>query len=768
MLRGLLALAAVVALLGGGAVAWLLGTQDGLDWVVARARSAAPALRIEDARGRLLGPIQVARVAWEPSVQVEALSGRVSLLNALTGTLRIDGLRAQAIRLRLRDEGGPPPDLALPLRVVLADAEIGALRIERAGAAPIELSALRFNYTAGPAGHRLHNAAASTPWGRVALDATMDAAAPYEIEASGTLERREAQVRARAVLHPLAEVKLQKLEAGAPDVDLAALDARLPRTRLDILVRGAGTADALLAGTLTATNKDPGPLDAGRLPARSLDARFALREGVLDLPALDVQAAGGRLAGSARVHGTDRVEASAKLQAINLAAVRSSLRRTALAGSLSVAWTPARLEARGILEEKGMRVAGEVAQSGAQIKATLGFTGIDPAQIGEYPAGSLSGSAIVSGRLAAPRRLDARWSIGRSTLRDAPFASRGRARIEDDRVRGVDASLRWDQNRLTATGGFGAGGERLAWTLVAPAPPIDGFAGRVEARGSATGTLAAPRLAFEAKASPAQIAGRVRLRELVVQGEGTLAAHRLDASATGTDYRVAASAEGGWRDGAWNGRVLSLSNRGRYPAELLGPVALSASAQRVEAGALRATLGEGRVAVERLAWSPGRIESAGEFAGLPAAWLVAAAGLGEALRATLLLDGAWEIASSPVLDGTLSVRRAAGDLTLLKPDAARARPGQRRARGDPGGESRRRAPHRRLEVRRDQRARPGRRHRARCRAARRSRAAARRPPRARAGVAARGALRRARLRTPGGARHARRARARRPRCGRSA
>jgi translocation and assembly module TamB len=197
---------------------------------------------------------------------------------------------------------------------------------------------------------------------------------------------------------------------------------------------------------------------------------------------------------------------------------------------------------------------------------------------------------------------------------------------------------------------------------------VDGFAGGITARGTATGTLAAPRLEFEAASSPAEIAGRIRLRALSVRGSGTLDAHRLEIDAKGADYAVAATLEGGWRD-AWRGRVVSLANRGRYPLELLEPVVLEASPKQVELGRLRAALGEGRIALERLAWTPGRIESAGQFSGLPAAWLVAAAGLGEQLRATLLLDGAWAIASAPALDGTLRVQRAAGDLAILQPTA---------------------------------------------------------------------------------------------------
>lgn len=677
-MRLLAALLALVLLAAAAAAGWLLGTQQGLDWSIARARDAAgPRLEVQGARGALARTLRFERIAWKSdalAVDAREVTGRLSLLNLLTGTLRIERLDVRAVRVALTETGKepekeePPASLELPLRVLLPSAQVGALVVERPGAAALEFSDLRFTYAAGGEGHRLRNASGATPWGRVALDASMEAAAPYELEAAGTLKRPEAEVRARIVLHPFSQPLVQALEAGAPDVDLAAIEPALPRTRLDIRVQGGGTADALLAGTLSAANREPGPLDRGLLPVETLDARFAYDEEALRLPALQAETANGRVRGSALVRGRERAEARVMLEGIDLAAIRSDLRRTVLSGSLTLALTPRKQSVSGVIEERSMRVAGDAAREGDALSASLRFWNVNPARIGDYPAGSLNGVATLAGRLGGKRAVSARWTIERSTLAGAPFASRGAARLDGDRLLGVDASARWQKNVLVARGAFGGPADVLSWTLDVPQPPVKDFSGKIAARGTARGTFNEPSFTFRARAAPAEVAGRFRAKALSVDGEGTLREHRIAVAARGADYDVEASAEGGWQGAAgWKGRIVEARNRGRYPLELLQPAAVEAARERVDVGAVRARLGTGSLALERFAWTPGRIESAGGFSGLPAAWIVAAAGLGERLRATLLLDGRWAIASAPELDGALELRRASGDLVVLDP-----------------------------------------------------------------------------------------------------
>jgi translocation and assembly module TamB len=96
----------------------------------------------------------------------------------------------------------------------------------------------------------------------------------------------------------------------------------------------------------------------------------------------------------------------------------------------------------------------------------------------------------------------------------------------------------------------------------------------------------------------------------------------------------------------------------------VAPAPLGIAPQRVELGRLEARLADGRLLIREAAWSPARLASSGEFARLPAQWLILAAGQGERLSATLLLDGEWELVKKGEIQGHVRVRRTGGDVAL--------------------------------------------------------------------------------------------------------
>jgi len=99
-----------------------------------------------------------------------------------------------------------------------------------------------------------------------------------------------------------------------------------------------------------------------------------------------------------------------------------------------------------------------------------------------------------------------------------------------------------------------------------------------------------------------------------------------------------------------------LRNSGTYPLELAAPAPLRIAPQRIELGRLEARLADGRLLIREAAWSPARLASSGEFARLPAQWLILAAGQGERLSATL--GGLLADSASPRLQfGVLLARR---------------------------------------------------------------------------------------------------------------
>lgn len=640
-LGGGLVTAALVAL--GSALWWLTQTPEGLRWALARAQAADGRVAIDGAQGTLAHGIEIARISWaDGGTRIEALAvrGRIDLLSLLAATLRIEGLRASAVDVRMGQQaasGAPPERLALPLALSIPEAAVDRLEVHRDGESYV-VSRLRFTYEAGAFGHALRDASAQTPWGLLSLDASMAAAAPFALELDAALERSEGKVTAKARLLPFAGPRIESLQAAISRLDLASIDAALPRTALEIRLDGASRAGSLLAGKLSAGNSLAGPLDERKLPLRSVQADYSLRGASVHLANLRAAAAGGTIAGSATLEAK-RARLDLQLAKVDLRAVLSTLRQTQLAGALGLDLAPDRQSARARLAQDDMRLEVDAQRKGERVEvSSLTFSNLDPSRFGDYPQAALDGSA--------------------------------RLRFSGRRAHDVEALVRWGENELSARGSFGAAGDRLALSLSAPALPLDGFAGDVQAEATVTGTLSEPRLSVSARASEALIGERVRADAMSARFSGTLREHSVELAASGEGFALAAKLAGGWLgERGWEGRLTELRNAGRWPLDLAEPVPVRISPQRVHLERLRARLGEGQLEVGALEWTPGRLSTRGEFAGLPASWLIVPAGLGEALRSTLTLDGAWSIESTPLLDGRISVRRAGGDLTVLKPEA---------------------------------------------------------------------------------------------------
>jgi translocation and assembly module TamB len=408
--------------------------------------------------------------------------------------------------------------------------------------------------------------------------------------------------------------------------------------------------------------------------------------------------AGGTVEGEAEVQAAS-VHAKLVASAINLRALHTRLRKTALSGPLQVRIEGERQWARGSLTQEGIGLTAEVVRTGELIEvqelralaeggkvsgsgkirldaamafeARLSVERFNPAAFGDYPAGSLSGSALAGGRLN-PRQVDVKWSLRDSTLYEHTFRSQGTARIVGERVAQADGDVRLGANRLTARGAYGRAGDSLALTL--DAPRLEEFTpigGSLRARGTLTGSLDNPRAAFSAEAEVLQLPGGVELRGASAKLDGTLAAHEAEIAARAPELalEVEARLRGGWMGArGWAGEILALRNSGAYPLELAAPAPLRLAPGRVEVGRLEAKLGEGRLLIREAAWSPSRLTSSGEVAGLPAQWLIAAAGLNERVSSTMLIDGDWELGMTNEMEGVVRLRRAAGDLGFAGPD----------------------------------------------------------------------------------------------------
>jgi translocation and assembly module TamB len=663
------------------------------------------ALRIEGAHGTLASVVTIERLRYQADgtrIEARQVGLHAHLAAALAGRLVIEPLRIAALDIEILAGGERAARApALPFGARLVNVEIERLRVLR-GEAAYSLAKVRFAHLA------LGN-----------LPPSVSAEGSFQLEhetypvvgslaLGGTLERLETRLAlrqgdiaadVRAVLAPFRPQHIVSLEARASPIDLARFGEEFPHAALTLELKATGS-DRGLAGALALANAAPGPLDEGRLPVAAVQARVASKDlESATLEELRIELTGGGLLEGRGALGPDGFHGTVKASRLNLRALRSTLRQTQLSGPLELALGRESQTVRGTLAEANMTISadavrrgdivevrslraaaagGEVTGSGKLLlgdpltfSAKLELARFDPAAFGDYPRGSINGSVSAAGELAAEPRIELQWSVAKSTLLEEALDSRGRARIAGRRILQAEAEAALGASRATARGGFGTAADKLAWTLEVPQLQdyLQDVAGRMKASGTLSGTWALPEAVIAAELEGLELPHGVQAANAKANLAGSLARHegRFTVRTTGTEAgaELEARLRGGYAAGTWSGEIVSFEGRGKVPVTLRAPAPLRVARGRVELGRLEAGVGEGRLLVRELAWSKERVVSSGEFGGLPAQWLVAAAGLGERLRATMLLDGQWSITAAPGLDGTLRLRRASGDLAIL-------------------------------------------------------------------------------------------------------
>ncbi|MFL6563978.1 MAG: translocation/assembly module TamB domain-containing protein, partial [Burkholderiales bacterium] len=508
--------------------------------------------------------------------------------------------------------------------------------------------------------------------------------------------------KARAVVTAFAARPLAEIDAQAGPVDLSKLNRDWPNTGLSVKLSAKASPAYVLAGTVSARNNTPGPLDKQRIPLASLETRFTARD--FESAALqEVRLAlspGGTIVGKGAL-GRGGAEVDVQVADFDLRSLRSTLQSTRLSGPLRLS-AGARQTLQGTLSQDGMRISADVVRDGDLVEirsvraeaqggaatgsgrlrlsepmsfaANLKLEHFDPAKFGQYPGGDVNGTFEGAGTLGAHPTVEARWVVRDSTLEGEPLASQGAARISGSRAQRVAAQASLGGARLTARGDFGRPGDELGWAL--EVPHIEYFlgdlSGALRANGTLGGTFEEPQAAFTAEASDLVLPTGIELRSARAKASGSLAKHAAELTANGQGLDLQARLRGGWRgEAGWSGEVQTLRNAGPYPVELTAPVALKAAKGRVEVGRLDATFADGRITIAELAWSGEKLVSSGEFHALPTQWLVNLAGLSEQMRSGVILDGQWNVASSPRLSGTATVHRTAGDLSLAQGESSK-------------------------------------------------------------------------------------------------
>jgi translocation and assembly module TamB len=473
---------------------------------------------------------------------------------------------------------------------------------------------------------------------------------------------------------------------------------RLPFTRGTTRLAFDGTAWSLESLDIALGGKGRIRGDA-RIAADELSGRMRVEQ--LDLAAIHARLHPTRLAGSLDFR-------LALAEGVPQGDVRGQLSERGVALAFDSKFDGKQVEIKTFrAQAKGGAFAGsgKLELAGARrFSVNAVATRLDPAAFGAYPAASISGSVDARGVLepAWSVSLTAKLAPG-SRWRKLALAGGGSADLTREHIGHAAVDLAIGGNRLQATGDYGHEGDGLSFALDAPdLAAVDAdLAGRLHASGRVGGAWARPTLSFVARGEALRITSNslgtivmdgdigarsasdgdrairlnaaitdlkspsIALTHLTARASGTVEQHEIALAASGSDLDLEGRLSGGWggrpNDG-WSGRIVALENRGRYPLSLAESASLQWRPEHFRVAGAVGTLSGGRFALRDLAWDAGRLSSSGEFTGLPAAALLAAAGQRDRASSTLILSGAWSFAAAPRLNGTLKLSREAGDI----------------------------------------------------------------------------------------------------------
>lgn len=561
-----------------GSLAWLASTEGGLHRLVQLSASATGGrLQIEQASGRLLGPLSIATLRWQaPDLQVQAEQIHVAWSPAalLRGSLHIAELSVEKLHIITvpnDDEPTPPPtDLRLPLGLEVQKMRIATLEYGNV------FTATDIGGTLSSDGrqHRLIDFQARTADVAITAQATLDGAPPLVLEAGAELTgqrderplvltlkadgrlahlavkavaRQGIEGEADIVLTPFATAAFASARLALDNVDPAAWHSAAPTAKLS-LQADLGPQGEGIAGDFTLTNALPGPADRQRLPLAKLSGHFDWQGKTARLDDLNAVLTGpGQLAG----HGQWKDGALAlDLQASRLDAAQivSTLRSTRLNGPISASIAANRQTIKLDLKDPQFALLAEASHAGEQLSfprldlragtARLAGSGelaldkaktfsakgelsrFDPSRFAKVPAAQINASLNAQGRLSPRPVIDGDFTLSNSRVAEQPLTGHGKLRIDWPRIPLADIQLALGPNVLNAHGAFGRPGDTLAIDIDAKNLAPYGVEGGISGRLDLTGSLQQPQVAARLQAAKLGRAGVGRVSGLTLTANG--------------------------------------------------------------------------------------------------------------------------------------------------------------------------------------------------------------------------------------------------------
>ncbi|PKO48275.1 MAG: hypothetical protein CVU31_06360 [Betaproteobacteria bacterium HGW-Betaproteobacteria-4] len=568
----LLASAAVIAGFG-----WLTTSQSGLQTAIGLAASAsAGQLQVEQARGRLLGNLDIGQLRWQGAdLQVEATQIHLDWSPAalLHGTLDIAELSIASLHIVSTPSDTPAPaptDLQLPLTVNAKKLAILKLSLGDGFTA----SDLAASFSSDGRQHRLTNFKALTGGIALSAEASLDGRAPLPLTAradiAGQLDERPLALAltangplehlalkavatqgvagtAEVALTPFANAAFASARLVLDNIDPATWQPGAPQARLSISADIQPQGDGIV-GSFGLTNHQPGPLDRQRLPLATLAGTVAWQGSRAEFATLHATLPGaGELDGSGewRDGALSLALTASRLDAAQIASV---LRSTRLNGQISSLVGAGRQQLKLDLKDTTFALLAEASHSGDRIdlpqlqlaagdarlsataeldlKTPRAFTAqgelqrFDPSRFAKLPAAQINASFKADGRLDSKAVVDASFTLKDSRLAKQPLSGQGRLSIAWPRIPAVAIELVSGANQLSANGAFGLPGESVVIALDARQLAPYGFDGGITGRFDLSGSAQQPKIAGQLNAATLGQPGVARLTDLSLTASG--------------------------------------------------------------------------------------------------------------------------------------------------------------------------------------------------------------------------------------------------------
>jgi translocation and assembly module TamB len=648
---------AVTAVVIGGAV-WYLGRETTLQMIAQRVANASGGkLTMTGVTGSLYGHMHIGHVVFRTETSVmtaDDIDIDWKPWQYLSRGVEIDKLTAKSLRMEtLKESTEPttmPTSLAPPFKIAVDDARLAkAVFVNKGAETPID--DIRVSLHGDKERWKLDYAKANTPWGQAAASGTIANTLPYKLNADASLtqgpgaqpqpgginpqlklhaggdlqktvidasgQAARAEGTAKLELSPFAEIPLQAFTLNAKNIDPGFFNPTLPTADLNLAVAARLDPNRNISGSVNLSNDGPqGTIDQQRLPLRAMRGQLggSLASMKIGDVLLDLGGA-GRFTGSGSVErgpeekGIGTARFSLHTDRIDLKQIHGSMKKTAIAGDLTVANTQDTQTLNVNLVDAGMRLVAEAALKDnvlnvreARISAGQGsvrVTGtaslldkkpfkvnavasrLDPAAFGDFPKADINAEINAAGALAPQWQVAADFALRPSRLFGQPLSGRGKLDADVGHIHDVNATLALGQNTVDLRGAFGKPGERLAWR-------VDGrelsavrndLYGALVANGVISGTMDAPRTTFEADARNLGWVAKERKHDngaLHASGEAWLSGAKdakvVEVKANGTLQKLNPAAFGSPFAGSING---AFDASGRSGANMGGSVNLT-------------------------------------------------------------------------------------------------------------------------------------------------------------------------------------------------